>query len=276
MPTLPLIKAPWSSRLAGLLALCGLAVMPPALAENEGTAETGRAIMVEADARGKGYGDLRADMVMVLRNAHGQESRREMRSRSLEKEGGDWNLIIFDEPKDVAGTALLTHTHAGADDDQWLYLPALKRVKRIASGNKSGPFVGSEFAYEDLSSQEIADYKDYELLREESCPGDDEPCWVVQRVPADSNSGYSKQIGWVDRSEYRMRKLDYYDRKGAHLKTLTFGDYRLYLDDYWYAHGMHMVNHQTGKSTVLRWKGYAFRNGYTDRDFDRNALKRVR
>lgn len=273
MPPLPPIRTPI---LAGLLALCALTVTAPAPAQDRDAREKGRAIMVEADARGKGYGDLRAEMAMVLKNAHGQESRREMRSRSLEKEGGDWNLIIFDEPKDVEGTALLTHTHAGADDDQWLYLPALKRVKRIASGNKSGPFVGSEFAYEDLSSQEIEDYQDYELLREEACPGSDEPCWVVKRIPADSNSGYSRQIAWVDQSEYRVRKLDYYDRKGDHLKTLTFDDYRLYLDDYWYAHEMHMVNHQTGKSTLLNWKAYEFRNGYTDRDFDRNALKRIR
>lgn len=261
---------------AKLLAVSCLIAVGPAAAQDASAAEQGRAIMVEADKRGEGYGDLRADMSMVLKNAYGQESRREMRTRSLEKEGGDWNLIIFDEPKDVEGTALLTYAHAGADDDQWLYLPALKRVKRIASGNKSGPFMGSEFAYEDLSSQEIADYKDYELLREEPCPGADETCWVVKRIPADSNSGYSKQIAWLDQSEYRVHKVDYYDRKGDHLKTLTFDDYRLYLDDYWYAHEMHMVNHQTGKSTILNWKAYEFRNGYTDRDFDRNALKRIR
>jgi outer membrane lipoprotein-sorting protein len=258
-----------------LLAACLSAAWPAAAQPGDARAQ-GRAIMVEANARGDGYGDFRAGMEMLLRNAHGQESRREMRSRALEKKGGDWNLIIFDEPKDVAGTALLTHSHAGADDDQWLYLPALKRVKRIASGNKSGPFVGSEFAYEDLSSQEVEDYKDYKLLREEACPGGDEQCWVVERIPVDKDSGYSRQIGWADQSEYRLRKVDFYDRKGDPLKTLTFDDYRLYLDDYWYAHEMRMVNHQTGKSTVLRWKEYAFRNDYTDRDFDRNALQRVR
>lgn len=273
MQTSPPIRTPV---LAGLLALGSLAVPAPALAQDTSAAEKGRAIMVEADARGEGYGDLRADMVMILRNAYGQESRREMRSRSLGKEGGDWNLIIFDEPKDVEGTALLTHSRAGGDDDQWLYLPALKRVKRIASGNKSGAFMGSEFAYEDLSSQEIADYKDYELLREEPCPDDGEPCWVVQRIPVDEDSGYSRQVGWLDQSEYRLRKVEYYDRKGDHLKTLTLDDYRLYLDDYWYAHEMRMVNHQTGKSTLLNWEAYEFRNGYTDRDFDRNALKRIR
>ena len=117
--------------------------------------EKGMAITVEADKRNSGWGDSRVDMEMILRNRQGQESKRELRSRSLEKpDDGDWSMIIFDKPKDVKGTALLTHSHKVDPDDQWLFLPALKRVKRIASNNKSGPFMGSEFAYEDLSSQE--------------------------------------------------------------------------------------------------------------------------
>lgn len=263
-----------NKRLTALLLTALLAL--PLAAQAQDAAERGKAIMVEADKRDTGFGDLQADMQMILKNAHGQQSERELRTRVLEKKGGDWGLIIFDEPKDVDGTALLTHSYVEKDDDQWLYLPALKRVKRIASSNKSGPFVGSEFTYEDLSSQEIEEYTDYELLREEQCPDSEEQCWVVKRVPIDEDSGYSKQVAWLDQSEYRTRKVDFYDRKGDLLKTLVFEDYEFYLDDYWYPHKMVMSNHQTGKSTVLNWKKYAFNNGYTDRDFDRNALKRIR
>ena len=92
---------------------------------------------------------------MVLKNRHGDESERDLRIRILEVEGdGDKSLSIFDSPGDVKGTAFLTFTHKFADNDQWLYLPALKRVKRISSGNRSGSFMGSEFAYEDISSEE--------------------------------------------------------------------------------------------------------------------------
>ena len=89
----------------------------------------------------------------------------------------------------MAGTALLSHTKILAADDQWLFLPALQLVKRISSANKSGPFVGSEFAYEDLASQELDKY-DYRFLGEQPCG--DLTCYVVERVPAYENSGYTK------------------------------------------------------------------------------------
>ena len=118
--------------------------------------EKGLAIAVEADRRNTGFENSTADMLMILKNRHGQESRRQMRFRNLEVEGdGDKSLTIFDSPMDVKGTAFLNYTHKEGDDDQWLYLPALKRIKRISSRNKSGSFMGSEFAYEDIASQEI-------------------------------------------------------------------------------------------------------------------------
>ena len=115
--------------------------------------EKGLAIAREADSRDDGFGDFAADMIMILKNRHGQESAREMRVRTLEVNGdGDKSLSIFDTPRDIKGTAFLNFTHRTGDDDQWLYLPALKRVKRISSRNKSGSFMGSEFAYEDIGS----------------------------------------------------------------------------------------------------------------------------
>ena len=133
--------------------------------------EQGLAIAVEADKRDLGWGDSTANMVMVLRNKAGKESRREIRIKNMEVDGdGDKSISIFDQPKDVKGTAFLSHTHAQKPDDQWLFLPALKRVKRISSANKSGPFMGSEFAFEDLSSQEVERYA-YKLLGEEELNG---------------------------------------------------------------------------------------------------------
>jgi len=93
---------------------------------------------------------------MTLRNRAGKESLRNVRIKNLEVDGdGDKSLSIFDEPADVKGTTSLTWSHSDKPDDQWLYLPALKRVKRISSKNKSGPFMGSEFAFEDIGSQEV-------------------------------------------------------------------------------------------------------------------------
>jgi len=197
-----------------------------------------------------------------------------VRVRTLEVEGdGDKSLSIFDSPADVKGTAFLTFSHITGLDDQWLYLPSLKRVKRISSKNKSGPFMGSEFAYEDIASDEVEKYT-YRYLRDETCEGMD--CFVIERRPVDPNSGYIRQEVWIDKQEYRPQQVVYYDRKDALLKTLTFHDYRQYLDKFWRALRMEMVNHQTGKSTTLSWSDYRFQTGLTDRDFDQNSLKRAK
>ena len=237
-------------------------------------ATRGLEIAVEADHRDTGFGNLTAGMTMILRNRHGEESTREIRNRTKEVDGdGDKTLIIFDEPRDIKGTAFLNYTHAVGPDEQWLYLPALKRVKRIASNNKSGPFMGSEFAYEDISSQEVEKYT-YAYLRDEVIDGVDH--FVIERYPVDENSGYTRQVAWYDKAEYRLQKIDFYDRKDDLLKTLTYHDYQQYLDHYWRADRMEMVNHQTGKSTTLLWSNYMFQVGLTDRDFDKNSLKRAR
>ncbi|MEQ9198435.1 MAG: outer membrane lipoprotein-sorting protein, partial [Rhodospirillales bacterium] len=157
-------------------------------------------------------------------------------------------------------------------DDQWLYLPALKRVKRISSKNKSGPFVGSEFAYEDISALELKKYT-YTWLRDEACG--DLDCFVLEQIPQYEDSGYTKQVAWYDKAEYRLRKIDFYDRKNELLKTLTYSDYKKYLDKYWRAHDLFMENHQTGKKTRLTIEEITFRLGFTDSDFNSNSLKRA-
>ncbi|HHL40248.1 MAG TPA: outer membrane lipoprotein-sorting protein [Deltaproteobacteria bacterium] len=256
---------------AVLVSLCSLGPLP---SWAETPQEKGLAIAVEADRRDSGFGDFTAEMRMILRNRHGQESVRLLSVRTLEVEGdGDKSLIVFQSPRDVKGTALLSFSHKSGPDDQWLYLPALKRVKRISSANKSGSFMGSEFAYEDIASQEVEKYT-YRYVGDDSYEGVD--CFVIERYPVDPDSGYTRQVVWLDKDEYRVRKIDYYDRKKALLKTLTFKGYRLYIDRYWRADEMYMVNHQTGKSTRLLWSGYRFRTGLGPGDFTRNSLRRAR
>lgn len=255
-----------------LLTLLSLGLCAGALAQS--AEEKGLEIATEADRRDNGFHDFKATMTMLLRNRKGEESLRDMRSMTLEVEGdGDKSLIIFDRPRDVKGTALLSFTHKTRADDQWLYLPALKRVKRISSKNKSGPFMGSEFAYEDISSQEIEKYS-YRYVRDEELDG--QSMFVVERDPVDENSGYTRQLVWIDKQAYRPFKVDYYDRKNQLLKTLRYSGYKQYLNKYWRADEMFMTNHQTGKSTRLTWLDYQFQVGLDDKDFTKNALKRAR
>jgi len=237
--------------------------------------EKGLEVATEAALRDDGFGDYTADMLMILTNKHGKESKRAIRTKTLEVQGdGDKSLSIFDTPRDVKGTAFLTFSHKKGDDEQWLYLPALKRVKRINSRNKSGSFMGSEFAYEDIASQEVEKYT-YKHLREEEYQG--KMCFVGESYPVDKkNSGYTKRVSWVDTDQYRLQKVEFYDRKQSLLKTLTVEGYQQYVEKFWRADSMTMVNHQTGKSTQLIWKNYKFRTGLSEKDFNATSLKRAR
>ncbi len=254
------------------MALLLAAVVAPGHAETP--EERGLAIATQMRRSDSGWGDQRARLVMILRNRQGQESRRELRVSSLEVAGdGDKSLIVFDHPRDVAGTALLSFTHAVQPDDQWLYLPALKRVRRITSTNKSGPFMGSEFAYEDLTSQELEKYS-YRWLRDETLEG--RQTRVIERIPAYEHSGYSRQIVWVDQEMWQPLKVQFHDRKDELLKTLSLGDYHQYAGRWWRSLRMDMSNHQSGKHTRLEWSDYVFGTGLSAGDFNQGALRRAR
>ena len=243
---------------------------------DEDLEQKGFDIAARSDRSDRGFSDSIVELNMVLRNAAGKESKRTLKIKTFEIEDenvGDKSLVIFDNPRDIKGTALLSHAQILDPDDQWLYLPALKRVKRISSTNKSGPFVGSEFAFEDFTSTELNKYS-YKWLRSEACG--EFTCDVVERYPRYENSGYTRQIAWIDQDVYQVRKLDFYDRKDALLKTLDFNDYREYEGGIWRSHTFNMINHQTGKSTELIYSDYEFKTGLSENDFVKGVLKRVK
>jgi hypothetical protein len=238
----------------------------------EGPEDRGLAIAIETDARDAGFGNWMATATMILRDKQGGEALRTFRMLALEqKEDGDRTLAVFDKPADLAGAAVLTYSHALVPDDQWLYLPEVKRVKRISSQNKAALFMGSEFAYEDLSSWEVKKYR-YRYLRDETIDGND--CFVVENTPAYADSAYSKQIEWVDKQIYHPRRLDYYDRQGRLLKTMTFGGYKQYLGKHWRPSEQLMQNHQTGKATQVNWGPYRFKADIPDSEFTPQGLGR--
>ena len=235
--------------------------------------EKGFAIAAEADRRDEGFQDTVAVLQMVLSNRQGRQSRRKLKIKTFEMAEvgiGDKSLVIFDSPRDVKGTAFLTHSKVLDPDDQWIYLPALGRVKRISSSNKSGPFMGSEFSYEDMSSREVGKYH-YKWIRDEPCG--DLTCFVIEAYPQYAKSGYTKLISWIDTAEYRTIKTEFYNRRGDLFKILKLSDYKLYLDKYWRAGNLFMENTVTGKKTWLVWSRFDFQTGLRENDFSRSRLK---
>jgi len=233
-------------------------------------------IAARSDRSDLGFISSKVKLKMILHNAAGKTATRHMSLMTLEKpneEVGDKSLIIFSSPADINGTALLSHAKILDADNQWLYLPALKRVKRISSGNKSGPFVGSEFSFEDFTALELNKFT-YKYLRSETCG--EFLCDVVERYPQYKHSGYTKQISWIDQTHFQVRKVDFFDRRGDLLKTLKLNDYRQYKDNFWRPHSLMMVNHKTRKKTDLIYSRYQFDAGLNNHSFNKTVLKRIK
>lgn len=270
-----------SSLLLSGLSFAAHAQVPDAIAAETDPAKKGLLIAEEGDRRNSGYVDSVSNMKMVLTNQHGDRAERTMRQKTLENpdpNDGDKSLIIFDEPRDVKGTVMLTFAHHLDPDDQWLYLPAIKKKKRISSSNKSGPFMGSEFAYEDLSHNEVQKYS-YQFLRDEPCGvkgAEDRICHVVDRTPLYERSGYTKQTTWIDTEDYQLRQVEFFDRQGQHLKTLEVTDYYFIGERFWRPARFYVENHKTGKSTELIWTSIDLGVGLSDADFSKSRLDSIR
>lgn len=232
---------------------------------------TNEEVAIKANKVTDGFVSSKANMTMTLINARGQTTIRQMKSQTLEGENGDKSLMIFVTPADVKGTIMLTHEHLNKDDDQWMYLPALKRVKRIASRNKSGSFMGSEFSYEDTANASWKKYIYKDDLEEVDLNG--VKCYKGTRVPKDKNSGYTKQITWIDKKNFLVQKVEYFDRKKEHLKTAIFSEYKN-ISGIWRIGKIEMTNHQNSKQTILQWNDDKIKVGLNSKDFTKRKLKR--
>ena len=227
----------------------------------------------QAKELGRGWKTYKVGLDMQIMSEGAKPIGRQIKFQHLEATDGHKSLALFDSPPDVRGTALLSHSYHDKADEQWLYLPALRRTKRITSGNMTGAFMGSEFTFEDILTPKLSDFK-YLSLKNEKCGSAD--CFVVERSPTSSDSGYSKQVVWYDKPALRVLRIDYYDRKGAMLKRLTYAGYNKYLNKFWFAGEMKMVNMQNKKSTLITFSGYEFGKAISESNFRPENLQSVK
>lgn len=235
--------------------------------------QKGEDIAIKMELANNGYIGEEAEMEMILIDAHGSRVERLMKGNVMEVSGdGDKSISIFLNPKDVKGTKMLTWSHKEADDDQWLYLPSLKRVKRINSSSKSSSFMGSEFSFEDLGSQEREKFH-YKLLSEKKVDGMD--TWIVERKPK-SKSGYTKQVVTISKKYMNPLRIEYYDRKDELLKVGEFSGYQKFNvkgKSLYRSSKIHMKNVQTKKESIFEWKKRKIGVKLKSRDFTKRALK---
>jgi hypothetical protein len=217
----------------------------------EGSAETltGRAIMDLVDARDDGD-DAVTDMEMVLIDKRGKERVRRIRTYGKDKGEDDQTIMFFLSPADVKNTGFLTFDYddPDRDDDQWLYLPALKKTKRIASGDKSGSFMGSDFTYSDMNSLILERYE-FTLMKETDIDG--VKVWQVEAIPnekAIDETGYTKSISFVRQDNHVVVRAVSWVKKGNKLKYFEVHNLEE-IDGIWTATKLSMTT-KKGKSTL--------------------------
>ncbi len=159
------------------------------------------------------------NLTMVLINKRGNKRVRKIETKRKTQEDGEAKSVAyFRAPADVKGTAFLVWEHKDQDNDVFIYLPALKKIRRIASDQKNQSFMGSDFSYADMENEDI-DSAVHKTVREEEWQG--KACWVIESIPKpDSDSEYSKMITWVSKENQIPEKVDYYDKKGKHFKIM--------------------------------------------------------
>lgn len=247
------------------------AMITSAVASTKTPEEIGMGIALETEKRDSGFGDYVTDATLTLINEDNEQFIRNFKMTTVEVPGdGDKRISVFSTPKDIRGTATLTFSHALEANDQWIYLPAVKRTKRISAKNKTGPFVGSEFSYEDISSWEVKKYT-YRFIEESERDG--HPCFLVENTPAYKYSGYSRQLECVDKEIYQPRELLYFDKQGREYKKLEFFDYQKFAGQYWRPGKIIMTNLQNGRKSIMDFENYQFATGVKHDELSPNKLK---
>ena len=216
--------------------------------------------------------DMESELTMSLINSRGDKRVREIKQFSKDMGDVEKKIMFFQAPADVRNTSFMnwSYDEEGKDDDQWIYLPALKKTKRISSDSKSDSFMGSDFTYDDLGDRHPTS-DNHKILREETLNG--EECYVVESLPKDEEYMYSKTITWVIKDKWIGLKKDFYDEDGEMLKTLTVKKYDK-IKGYWIQSESEMINIQKNHTTHMNLSDIKIDTGISNNKFTERMMKR--
>lgn len=276
MPSADFSKNPFFIKKWGwtISVLLMLVCFPAMSHSEESPEEKGARIAYKLEEQFDNYGDTVVNMTMHLHKNGKKVISRETSLKLLQtEENTDKLLMQFHSPADVKGVSLLGWTHKDQFDDLWMYIPDLRRVKRISSQAKGSEFMGSEFQTEDLIRPEPEKY-DYKWLEDKPC-GERE-CYLVDRYPKETSSIYSRQVLWIQKQPFRIHKMVSYDKSGKKVKSLEFFDFTLYENKFWRWGAHKLTDHRTGEVTHSEFTDWKFNTGLKESLFTVNGLKNIR
>ena len=273
-----MFRTRWIARAAMLAGLAMLMLHPatnPALAADDPKA---RAIMEKVNARDDGKTQV-SDLEMTLIDKNGSQRVRALRSLRLEAGDQTKSIMFFLSPADVKGTGFLTYDYAqsGKDDDQWLFLPALRKTKRIAAGDKSGSFMGSDFNYSDMVEPDLEDF-DYKLIKETEVDG--QAVWQIEATPRSKEiaeeTGYDKGMAWIRKDNLMMVRAVRWVHKSNRRKYFQLKGLKQ-IEGVWVATEMQMVSREGKKTmhaTVLKFSEISINKPLDEEQFTIRSLER--
>jgi len=215
--------------------------------------------------------DMQSDLTMTLTNSRGEQRVREIKQYLKDFGSEEKKIMFFLSPADVRDTSFMNWSYDdGRDDDQWIYLPALKKVKRISSDSKSDYFMGSDFTYDDLGDRHPSE-DTHTLLREETLNGKE--CFVVESIPKEEEYMYSRTVTWVVKDRWVGSKKEFYDEDGDLLKILTIKKYEQ-ISGYWIILDTEMHNVQEEHTTLMEMENVVLDSGIDDNNFTERIMRR--
>jgi hypothetical protein len=240
----------------------------PAIADD--TKPTGLEIMTRADDRPDGD-DRTQSLTMTLINKSGRKRVREVKSYSKDFGKDKKSVMVFQKPADVSGTAFLSweYDDPNREDDKWLYMPAMKKVRRISGASKNEYFMGSDFTYDDMGDRNVEE-DTHTLLGEETVDGHD--CWKVESIPVDPEDMYTRKVIWVCKEADMSIKAEYYDKDGL-LKVYKALDFRM-KDGFWTLYKSEMDNVSRNHKTVMEIGSVNYNTGIKDNLFRVSTIQR--
>lgn len=234
---------------------------------------TGREVAILADQVPDGD-DRTSELTFTLINKQGKKRIRKVKSYQKDIASDTKSLMCFLNPADVKNTIFLQHDYDDPrkEDDKWLYLPALKKARRIAGSSKNDYFMGTDFTYDDMGDRNI-DEDEHRLLKDETIAG--YSCWVKEAKPKDNNYMYSKVISWIRKDICIPIKIDFYDRHGELLKSMTLSDIRN-TGVFWKAFKLEMENFQQKHKTIIEYQNIKYNSNLENSLFEVSSIERGR